>query len=793
MRSFLTCLFTLCVFALQAQLAPLNCTLVGQLTYNDNGNDIWGYAADDGTEYALMGLRNSTSIVSLADPANPVEVANVPGPPSTWRDLKTWSHFAYVSNETNNGVLIINMIDLPNNITSYNFQPSIDIGGNTDILSSIHNLYVDENGFLYVSGSNINNGGTIIFDLNADPYNPVYVGRTPPIYAHDTYARNNLLYTSDIYAGVFTIYDVSDKSNITVIGSNGTPFTFTHNTWLSDDGNTIFTTDERANAPTAAYDISDPTDIQYLDEFRPAATVGMGVVPHNAHVLNDYVVISHYTDGIIVVDGNRPQNLVEVARYDTYSGPDGGFSGCWGAYPFLPSGLVLASNLEGTLDVLQPDYIRACYLEGNIVDTNTGSTINDATVTIMTTGVASSSDLSGDYATGYPTAGTYDAVYSHPAYIPQTVSVTLANSQVTIQDVALTAQPQFNVVGQVVSADDGTAISNAQVSIANADFSYDLLTDASGNFSINNFTGGFYDVYAGKWGFIAKEILAFGIDGTSITIELDEGIQDEFMLDLGWTVTGDAERGMWERGAPEGTEDFDGVTVNPDADISFDLGTFCYMTQNGGGDPGEFDVDNGKTELTSPLFDLATMNEPYVAYNLWFYNEVLQGTTPNDVLEVILSDGTNSVTIQTITDAAGEWRPRTFIRVKDYFPNPTATMQIAFETADNDPDHWVEAGVDYFVAYDDAPIALSNIDESIQMTAYPNPFDATLSIDYSLDNIDGKTSIEVLNVLGQTVETLPILNKTGTLNVGQKLDAGIYFVQIRNAEGMSRPVKVVKE
>ncbi len=789
MKSLLTCFFTCCVLIMNAQL---NCTLVGEVTYSDNGNDIWGYVADDGTEYALMGLRNGTSIVSLADPANPVEVANISGPSSTWRDLKSWSHYAYVSNETSNGILIIDLSDLPGSANNYyDFQPMIDINGNVSQLSSIHNLYVDEFGYLYVSGSNINAGGTLIFDLNNDPYNPVYVGRTPAIYAHDTYARNNLLYTSDVYDGVFTIYDVSDKSNIVALGSNGTPFDFTHNAWLSDDGNTLFTTDERADAPTAAYDVSDPTDIKYLDEFRPAATVGNGVVPHNAHVLNDYVVISHYTDGIVIIDGSRPNTLIEVANYDTYLGPDGGFFGCWGAYPFLPSGLVLASNLEGSLQVLQPNYVRGCYLEGNITDANTGAAISNASITLVGPSIVDNSNLSGEYATGTATSGTYDAIYDHPAYMPQTISVNLANGQVTIQDVQLMTQPMFNVTGQVVSAIDGSPIPDATVSIANADFNYELTSDASGNFSINNVTGGFYDIFAGKWGYITAGFPQSGIDGTALLIELEEGIQDEFAVNLGWTVTGDAETGMWERGEPIGTQ-FDGGNSNTDEDLDFDLGNACYVTGNGGGGAGDDDVDDGFTTLTSPLFDLSGMNEPYLAYSLWFFNEGGQGAT-NDMLEVVLSDGNTNVSLQTLTDSESNWRPRTFIRVKDYFPNPTANMQISFETADDLPGHLVEAAVDFFIAYDDAPVAIEDIDENIELSAFPNPFSNTLNITYSLENINTNTYLEVLNVLGQTVESMPILQKEGVANIGNKLDSGIYFVQIRHADGMSRPIKVIKE
>jgi hypothetical protein len=74
---------------------------------------------------------------------------------------------------------------------------------------------------------------------------------------------------------------------------------------------------------------------------------------------------------VVIVDVSRPQNPIEVAKYDTYPAGGGGQNGCWGVYPFLPSGNLVVSDIQYGLYVLTPTYARGCYLEGIVTDTIT--------------------------------------------------------------------------------------------------------------------------------------------------------------------------------------------------------------------------------------------------------------------------------------------------------------------------------------------------------------------------------------------------------------------------------------
>ena len=328
----------------------LNMDLVSNLSYSQGTNDIWGYA-DGSNEYALVGTVTGFSVVDVSDPSDPYELFFIEGSSSTWRDIKNWGKYAYVTTEASDGLLIVDLSDLTGQTYVYT----------DEFFTTSHNIYIDENGYAYIFGTDTGNGGAIILDLTEDPMNPTLAGVFDDYYLHDGMVRGDTLWGSAIYAGVFSIIDVSDKSSPVIMSSYPTSCNFTHNAWISDDNNYLFTTDEQAGCYVGAYDVSDIYDIQEIDliqEWTGDGAMGSqeNVIPHNTHVFGDYLVTSYYTSGVTVIDASDPFNLIEVAYYDTSPMSGGNFDGCWGAYPYLPSGLILATDQQEGLFVLHTPY-----------------------------------------------------------------------------------------------------------------------------------------------------------------------------------------------------------------------------------------------------------------------------------------------------------------------------------------------------------------------------------------------------------------------------------------------------
>ena len=385
--------------------AQKNVELRSVVPYPDRLADIWGYVGIHDMEYALVGSTTGFSIVDVSNPDQPDPLFFIPGDTTIWRDIKTWQNYAYVTSDgRGSGLLIVDLSQLPSAIT-YDYWT-----GDTLDFRIAHNIWIDEHGVAYLIGGNVAEGGVLFLDLS-NPTDPQVIGGYTERYAHDAYVRGDTLYTAEIQAGDFSIVDISDKSDPHVIGRQTTPFQFTHNCWLSDDGQTLYTTDERPNAPIAAFDISDVEDIRELDTYR--SHPGDSGVPHNVHVYGDYLVNSHYSDGVTIVDASKPDNLVEVGFYDTSPYlPEDGFAGCWGAYPYLPSGLILATDIFEGLFVLSPNYVRAGYLEGVVRNDSTFVPIGDVTVEIIGEEIRELTSLNGQYKTGIADSGSYDIRFS---------------------------------------------------------------------------------------------------------------------------------------------------------------------------------------------------------------------------------------------------------------------------------------------------------------------------------------------------------------------------------------------
>ncbi len=781
----------LAIFTWLPSFSQLNMNLVAHYTYagsRGDMSDIWGYVDGTGVEYAIVGNQTGTSIVSLQDPANPVEVFYSAGANSIWRDMKVWNNHAYITNESGNGLKIIDLTNLPGTLTSGDVS---QFTGSSYPFSTAHNIFIDENGRGYICGANNGAGGVIILDLATDPLHPVELGRYNDHYVHDVFVRNDTLWGGAINDGYFVVLDVTNPTSISTLATHYTPGVFTHQVWLSDDGNTLFTNDEVSNGYVAAYDVSDLGNITEIDRIQ--SNPGMNVIPHNTFVLGNYIFTSYYRDGVVVHDATNPSNLIEVGNFDTSPSFAGdGFNGCWGVYPYLPSGLIIASDIEEGLYVLGANLSPGAYLAGNVTDAVTTSPLNNVLVQIVSTSSTDNTDAAGNYLTGVAVAGTYDVTYSKVGYYSQTITgIALTAGNTVIQDVQLQPMITFDFTGTVVD-EANNPISNAQVWIHDSQTSNTVTTNGLGEFTVSGFLEGNYDITIGLWGYQTLCLMNQSImaNGGPYVYQLQTGYTDNFDLDLGWTLSGNPTTGDWERGVPVETI-YSGAVCNPGND-SQDCGELAYVTGNGGGQAGDDDIDNGTTIITSPVFDLTGYNNPYLSFDRWFFNDGGTGT-PNDTLTIQITNGTQTVYLDVALandPDAGTWASKTY-KLSDYL-TLTAFMQLKVRAMDMTPGHLVEAGFDNFVIADSSELGIDNVVVNLNLNVYPNPFNDQLVIEFEGWNSEKNYTVQIVEVgSGKIVFDQNL--ESGKLKLGSKMDPGMYILKLMSDGELLSQKKIVKQ
>lgn len=321
-------------------------------------NEVWGYAAD-GREYAILG---SAAFVHFFDVTNPSNIKLLTefagGDTTTWRDMKTYEDRAYsVSDFTHEGLMIYDLSDLPNSVTL--------VSQTTEFFSSSHNIYIDEaNGRLYSVGTDSMSQGVVILDIATDPDNPIEIGKVQLPgggYIHDIYVKDNIAYASHGNNG-FYIWDFNDPTTPVLLASSVTNG-YNHSSWLSEDGSfVLFAEEVPRGLPLGIMDISDIANnsIQPVNYFKQPLlqdTSETDNTPHNPYIKGNYGYVSYYEDGLQIWDLTDPLNPILAGYYDTFpfNNNYGGYWGCWGTYPYLPSNIILASDRKYGLHTLSFD------------------------------------------------------------------------------------------------------------------------------------------------------------------------------------------------------------------------------------------------------------------------------------------------------------------------------------------------------------------------------------------------------------------------------------------------------
>ncbi len=618
-----------------------------------NGNDCWGYVSPSGREYAIMGVNNAAIFIEVTDPRAPQIIATIPHPSSLWADIKVYQDHAYVSNEAGGGIQVVSMSAIDQGIVT--LVRSITLGGT---LTRTHNLAVNvDSGRLYLCGANGPTNGLVAFSL-ADPSNPQLIGQYSDTYVHDAdvvtmpdgpWAGREIAFCFVGSRGI-DIVDMTDAAVPQRLSRTSYPgVAYSHQGWYDATRKIVFQNDELDErnglvqvTTTRVFNVANLAAPSLMGWFSS----GLPASDHNLYIRDGFVYEANYRTGLRIFDTRQsPTSPIHAGFFDTYPGNDAnGFNGAWSVYPFFPSGSVIVSDIEGGFFVLDASFAL-----------NGGPPLDVAFV--------------GD--------------------VPEL----------------------FNVNHQVVRASVTPQNGGALAPGSSPEFVYRLDGGAWVRVPMTSTGGDQYEATLSALTCLSEiefYLAAAAIGGIEITEPLnapfatlfatvargeDERVNDTFETNTGWIIgaPGDtATTGIWVRVDPIGTG------AQPEDDHTPDPGVLCFVTGQGtpGGSPGEADVDNGATTLTSPTFNAAVgVGEAYIGYWRWYSND--GGTNPNqDHMPILISNdaGQTWVQLEDVTQNANAWVFKQW-KVSD-FVAPTNQIRLRFVARDDPPGSIVEAGVD---------------------------------------------------------------------------------------------------
>ena len=354
-RMFTICLAVLASLATKTQAAQIDTLRHLNVRPGGGYSAIWGYTAPNGREYAILGCngqgggqQGGTSFIDITDNSNIRQVAFVPQPASSWREIKTYRNYAYIVTEASgSGTQIIDLSYLPDSV---HLVRSFVYTQGTKNTSKSHTITITD-GFMYLNGC-ANWGtqaqrGMVIFDLRNDPTNPQFLGEYSPAYIHDSYVLRDTIFASAIYSGGgLYIADARNKASVQTIGKISYTGSGTHNAWVTKDRRYAITTDEIGTINPKQLQIWDIGNLPSIPTTRSAAfTVNPNVTVHNVTVRGDYAYSVWYNGlGLQVVDVSNPLAPTLAAGYAIPGSTDLD----WGVYPYFPSGkIVMGDDTNG--------------------------------------------------------------------------------------------------------------------------------------------------------------------------------------------------------------------------------------------------------------------------------------------------------------------------------------------------------------------------------------------------------------------------------------------------------------
>ena len=315
----------------------------------------WGLTVN-GREIAVLGGAEHVLFFDVTEATQPKLIGKFAGAQRTiWREFKSYKDRVYaVSDGTTEGLMIFDLSGAPDTIVRSYWSSEFFLRSHTITLDTTSRR-------IYLNGTNVASSGLLVLDISQDLDQPTLLANLsnlPGGYIHDSYVQNDTIYASSGFEGFF-IFDCVDLNNVKLLAQIATSG-YNHNSWSEPSGRYIYYTEEiPAGRPVQIVDLAKLHEGEIeIAGFVLDTLLGQGLglpIPHNVYVRDTLMFNSQYEDGLLVYSVAKPEQPRLIAYYDTHSQNTvyNGYFGNWGNYPWLPSGNIIAGDMQNGLFILR--------------------------------------------------------------------------------------------------------------------------------------------------------------------------------------------------------------------------------------------------------------------------------------------------------------------------------------------------------------------------------------------------------------------------------------------------------
>ncbi len=334
-------------------------SVVAESVYGIRYQACWGWVHPTTLhEYGIIGSTAGTYIIDVTNPTNLVQADYIPHrqTDAIWHEYKTFGNYLYIISDDggNNSLQIADLSTLPDSASV--------IYDSNSIFTHSHTLFIEGNKLYVASVSGTSGFSSMTLYSLANPALPAEIRRLdadwPAInHVHDMFVSNDTIYASCGYQGLYIFHYDEVLNQFVNLGSltNFPTQRYNHSSELSPDHRYLYMCDEVPDGmPWSIVDVSDISNPTVLSTME----TNPGCTPHNPYVEGNLLYMAAYQDGLYVYDITIPQSPVQVGFFDTHpqnptgTYPQPAYQGCWAAYTKLPSGNILASDMQLGLFVL---------------------------------------------------------------------------------------------------------------------------------------------------------------------------------------------------------------------------------------------------------------------------------------------------------------------------------------------------------------------------------------------------------------------------------------------------------